>query len=179
MTSCGINEQITQVKQLSTCNFEFKQVTDIHLAGIPLYEGMKRTDINAGQAMQLASAIFSSNLPLDFNVILKVSNPNLKDAAINCMEYEVFLDDNKLITGNLTERVLVRANDTLIMKIPIGVELFQTLSGKSTDAIINLGFRLTGKESHEADIEVKIKPYIKVGLRELPYFGFITLKQKL
>lgn len=179
LVSCDITDQITQVKQFSQCNFNFQKVSDVHLAGIPLVEGMKRSDLNAGQMMQLTSALFAAKLPLDFDIWLKVSNPNDKNASLNRMDYEVFLDGNKLITGGLTESVYIPAKDTGIIKIPVGADLFQVLSGKSSDAVVNLGFRISGKESKQAEVEIRIKPYIKVGLYDLAYPGFISLKKKI
>jgi LEA14-like dessication related protein len=179
LTSCGISDQFSQARQISQFNFEFQKVEDVFLAGIPLVEGMKRNDLNAGQVMQLAGALFSSNLPLDFNIWVKISNPNNKNAYLNRMDYEVFLDGNKLITGNLDEPIFIQANDTSILKIPVEAELFKVLSGKSSEAVVNLGFRLTGKESREAEVEIRIKPYIKVGMKDLAYPGYISLKEKI
>jgi LEA14-like dessication related protein len=179
LTSCGISDQFSQARQISQCNFEFQKVEDVFLAGIPLVEGMKRNDLNAGQVMQLAGALFSSNLPLDFNIWVKINNPNEKNASLNRMDYEVYLDGNKLITGNLDEPIYIPAKGTCLLKIPIEAELFQVLAGKSSDAVVNLGFRLTGKESREAEVEIRIKPYIKVGMHDLAYPGFISLKEKI
>jgi len=177
--SCSITDQITEVRQFSQCNFYFQKVSDVHLAGIPLVEGMKRSDLNAGQMMQLTAALFAAKLPLDFDIWLKATNPNDKNASLNRMDYEVYLDGNKLITGNLDEPIYIPAKDSSKIKIPIGADLFQVLSGKSSDAVVNLGFRISGSESKQAEVEIRIKPYIKVGLYDLAYPGFISLKKKI
>jgi LEA14-like dessication related protein len=178
-TSCGISDQLQKVRQFGQCNFEFQKVSEVHLAGIPLKEGMKRSDLNAGQVMQLATSLFAAKLPLDFDIWLKASNPNSKNASLNRMDYEVYLDGNKLITGSLDEPIYIPANDSTKIKIPIGADLFQVLSGKSSDAVVNLGFILSGKESRETKVEIRIKPYIKVGMHDLAYPGFLSLKQRL
>ncbi len=177
--SCSITDQITQAKQLSRCDFVIMGVQEVHLAGIPLNEGMKRNDLNAGQMIQLAAAIFSVNMPLDFDILLKATNPNDKDAALNKLDYQVLLDDNQLISGSITERIFIPAHDTIIIKIPVNAELFEVLSGKSGDAVVNLGFRLSGQKSNKGIIEIKIKPSIKVGLKDISYPGFISLKKEI
>ncbi|MFZ4462664.1 MAG: LEA type 2 family protein [Bacteroidales bacterium] len=178
-SACSVTNQVNQAKQLSQCNFEIKEIEDIHLAGIPLQEGMKQSDLNAGQMMQLAGSIFMGKLPLDMNVSLMVKNPNKKAAAINKLDYNILLDGHELITGNLIEPVFIPASDSAIVKIPVGTDLYSILSGESSDAVINLGFKLTGHESREAEVEVRVKPYIKIGSRDLPYPGYIVLKEKL
>ncbi|NOU48564.1 MAG: LEA type 2 family protein [Bacteroidales bacterium] len=177
--SCSITDQITEVRQFSQCNFYFQKVSDVHLTGIPLVEGMKRSDLNAGQMMQLTAALFAAKLPLDFDIWLKATNPNDKNASLNRMDYEVYLDGNKLITGSLDEPIYIPAKDSSKIKIPIGADLFQVLSGKSSDAVVNLGFRISGSESKQTEVEIRIKPYIKVGLYNLAYPGFISLKKKI
>lgn len=178
-SDCSVTNQINQAKQLSACTFEIKEINDIHLAGIPLQDGMKQSDLNAGQMMQLAGSIFAGKLPLDMNVALMVKNPNKKSAAINKLDYNILLDGHEIINGNLTESVFIAASDSGIVKIPVGTDLYRILSGESSDAVINLGFKLTGHESREAVIEVRVKPYIKIGNRDLPYPGYIVLKEKL
>jgi hypothetical protein len=178
-SACSVTNQFNQAKQLSQCDFEIKQIEDIHLAGIPLKEGMKESDLNAGQMMQLAGSIFAGKLPLDMNVALMVKNPNKKAAAINKLDYNILLDGHELLSGNLAEPVFIPAADSVIVKIPVGTDLYSILSGESSAAVINLGFKLTGHESREAEVEVRVKPYIKIGSRDLPYPAYIVLKEKL
>ncbi len=177
--SCSVQQQISQTKQFSLCTFRVDSIMDVHLAGIPLRKGMKKADLNAGQMMQLAGSMFTGTLPLDFTVALKVINPNAKKAALSKLDYQVLLDGHLLIEGSLNEAVTVMPNDSSTLRIPVGADIFKELTGETAEAVMNLGFRISGKESHETVLEAKVKPYINVGGKTLAYPGFLTMKEKI
>lgn len=178
-SSCDVLDQMSQVQQLSQCKFDINGVDQVHLAGIELQSNMSRKDLNAAQIMQLTAALFQNKLPLDFDVMLKIDNPNNKPAAMTRMDYELFIDGKQLLTGQMMESVSIAAGGQKIVAMPVQLDLLKALSGETKDAVVNLGFKLTGDASQPSQIMLKVKPYINVGGRAIAYPGFLNISHTI
>jgi LEA14-like dessication related protein len=169
LTSCDILQQTAELQRLSQCKFDVNGVSGIRLAGVELRSGMKRSDLNAVQIMQLTNSVFNNNLPLRFDVLVKVDNPNSGTAALSRMDYTVILDGIELLSSSFNQRYEIAPGGTAIVPVPISVELFQLMSGQSADAVANLGFKLTGGESKPVELVMKLKPYLNVAGKQIQY----------
>lgn len=179
LPSCDVLNQAAEVGRLQQCTFQVEGVNNIFLAGIELRQGMKSTDLNSGQLMQLANAAFQKNMPLSFNVVVRVKNPNTKTAALSRMDYRVFLDGVEMLSGQMNQRYSIGPNSNTDVAVPVQLELYKALSGQSADAVSNIGFKLTGSSSKPVELLVKVKPYMQVGLTTLPYPGYIDIRKTL
>lgn len=179
LPSCDVLNQAAEVGRLQQCTFQVEGVNNIFLAGIELRQGMKSTDLNSGQLMQLANAAFQKNMPLSFNVMVRVKNPNTKTAALSRMDYRVFLDGVEMLSGQMNQRYSIGPNSNTDVAVPVQLELYKALSGQSADAVSNIGFKLTGSSSKPVELLVKVKPYMQVGLTTLPYPGYIDIRKTL
>lgn len=179
LPSCDVLNQAAEVGRLQQCTFQVEGVNNIFLAGIELRQGMKSTDLNSGQLMQLANAAFQKNMPLSFNVVVRVKNPNTKTAALSRMDYRVFLDGVEMLSGQMNQRYSIGPSSNTDVAVPVQLELYKALSGQSADAVSNIGFKLTGSSSKPVELLVKVKPYMQVGLTTLPYPGYIDIRKTL
>lgn len=179
ISSCDILQQTAEIQRLRLCEFDVNGVSGVKVAGIDLRQGMTRSDLNAAQIMQLTNAVFSNKMPLKFDLLVKVDNPNDKTAALSRMDYSIVVDGLELISGNINQRYEVGPGSSTVIPLPIEIELFQALSGQSADAISNLAFKLTGSESKPVDLLFRVKPYINVGGRQMAYPGFLDIRHTL
>lgn len=179
MPSCDILEQTAQVQRLSQCTFDVHSVDKIKLAGINIHQGMSYSDLNTAQIMSLTGALFRKELPLDFNLNVKVDNPNDKMAAMSRMDYIIFIDGLELISGVFNERFEISPGSSSIVPMDLHLDLYKALSGEAGDALVNLAFKLSGNESRPAELLFKVKPYIRVGNSELPYPGYLNVNHIL
>ncbi len=177
--SCELLEQSAQVQRLSLCTFDVSHVDQVKLAGIHLRDGMGYEDLNAAQIMTLTGALINNKLPLDFNLNVKVDNPNDKTAAMSRMDYTIFVDGLELVTGALNERYEIAPGGSTVIPMRLQLELFQALSGETGDALVNLAFKLTGDDSRTSELLFRVKPYIRVGGRELAYPGYLNVNHTL
>ncbi|HMM10817.1 MAG TPA: LEA type 2 family protein [Bacteroidales bacterium] len=178
LAGCSVIDQINKTQALQQCNFEVKGVDRINLAGVELRQGMKRSDLNIAQVMQLSSAIFSNELPITFNVLLDIENPNDKQAMMSRMDYHVLLDGREMVQGRFNEAVTIPAVGKTIIPVTVQADLVKLFSGQQADALANLAFRLAGNTGAQpVELQVKVKPYIEVGIRQVAYPGFLTLKK--
>jgi hypothetical protein len=178
-SGCGLLTQVGEMQQLSNCEFSLEGVEKVRLAGIHLKTGMNKSGLGIGESMTLTGALFNKNLPLQMNLIIKADNPNSRKASMTKMDFILELDNNEIVRGNVLEKYEIGPGASTLISIPIDVELFQALSGKTGESLVNLAFSLvTGKESG-AKVTVKVKPYIRIGTKELASPTFISLHKRL
>lgn len=179
LSSCEVLNQIAQMANFANCTFNFDSVNQIQMLGVNLSKGMQKTDLNATQLLTLANAIMNKQLPVTFNVNLKVDNPNAIAASMAKMDYVLSLNGKQVVSTTLNQSVNVPAQSSNVVSIPITTDLFQLFSGESADAIVNLAFKLAGASSDPVNVGLKVKPYISINNQQLAYPDFITMNKVL
>ena len=177
--SCEVLNQVAQMASFANCSFNFNSVDQIQMLGINLRKGMTRNDLNVSQLLSLTNAIMNKSLPVTFNVNVNVSNPNSIAAAMTKMDYILTLDGKEVISTTMNKSINVPANSSSIVTIPITTDLFQLFSGESSDAIVNLAFKLAGASSNPVNVGLKVKPYITVNGQQLAYPDYLTMNKVL
>jgi LEA14-like dessication related protein len=179
LSACDILQQVTEMQQLSLCTFDLNGVDQVKLAGIQLRPGMEKSGLTVSESLTLAGAIFNKSLPLQMNMMVKVDNPNEKKASLNKMEYILFIDGKELISGMVQEKFEINGGSSLMLALPMSLDLYKVLQNETSDALVNLAFKLVSDKGQPTEVMLKIKPYLKVGGAELAYPGFLTLNKKL
>ena len=178
-TSCEVLNQMAQMASFANCSFNFNSVDQIQMLGINLRKGMSRNDLNVSQLLSLTNAIMNKSLPVTFNVNVNVSNPNSIAAAMSKMDYILTLDGKEVISTTMNKSINVPANSSSVVTIPVTTDLFQLFSGESSDAIVNLAFKLAGASSNPVNVGLKVKPYITVNGQQLAYPDYLTMNKVL
>ena len=182
-TACDtLSSLATQGKELlnlAKCTFNFNSLSDVELLGINLSKGMSKSDLNVTQLASLTRALLNKTLPMTFNVNLDATNPNSSNASMSKLDYIVSLNQKQVVNSTLNKSISIPANSSNTVSIPITTDLFQLFSGETTDAIVNLAFKMTGSSSDPVDLTAKIKPYINIGTQAIAYPDFITINKTL
>jgi hypothetical protein len=179
LSSCDLLNQVAQMATFANCTFDFKNVDHIQMLGINLGRGMSKNDLNATQLLNLANALMKKELPVSFNVNLKVDNPNSIAASMTKMDYILSLNGKQVISTTMNNSVNVPANSNQTVTIPITTDLFQLFSGESAEAILNLAFKLAGASSDPVNLGLQVKPYITINNQQLAYPNYITINRTL
>lgn len=179
LASCDVLTQVAQIANFANCKFNLNSVDQIQMLGVDLNKGMSKSDLNATQLLTLANAIMNKKLPVTFNVNVNVNNPNPSPASMSKMDYVVSLNGKEVVSTTLNKSVSVGANSSSVVSIPVTTDLFQLFSGESSDAIINLAFKLAGASSDPVNVGLKVKPYISVNGQQLAYPDFISMNKVL
>ena len=179
LTSCDVLQQMSQMANFANCTFNFDSVNSVQMLGVTLHKNMTKNDLSVGQLLALTNALMQKSLPVTFNVNLDINNPNSSDASMTKMDYILTLNDKRVISTTLDKSIMVPANSSNVVTIPVTTDLFQLFSGESADAIMNLAFKLAGASSNPVNVGVKIKPYITVGGQQLAYPDYITMNKVL
>lgn len=178
-TLASIATQGQELLTLLKCNFNFNSLSDVEMLGLTLKKGMTKEDLNVTQLANLAKALLTRSLPLNFNVNLDATNPNSTNAAMNKMDYAIALNSKEVVSSTMTKNISIPANSSNIVSIPVSTDLFQLFSNETGDAITNIAFKLMGSSSNPVNLTAKVKPYITVGSQAISYPDFITINKTL
>jgi len=174
--SCDVLQQATELHTFSKCEFRLNTIDNIKLAGVDVQNIKDFSDINFIDAAKISQALLTGNLPLSFRLNVEAKNPNQKTAALNKLEWILFIDDIEMTSGTTNERIEIPANNgQSILPLYMSFDLFDILKGETADAIMNFGLNLSGNGNRPTRIMVKARPTIIVGGTVLNYPGYITV----
>ncbi|HNW53370.1 MAG TPA: LEA type 2 family protein [Bacteroidales bacterium] len=177
LTSCDVVKQVSQVSNLSKCDFRLESVQRLTLAGVQIQNVKSISDVGMFDAAKLASAVASQQLPLNCILNVEAKNPNTADAGITKIDWILLIDDIEMTSGIIDQPVTIPANNgTAFIPVQVNVDLQKALSGKSADAIINFAMNLAGAGNKPTRFTMKMKPSISVGGFPVSYPGYVTIK---
>ena len=174
-----VMNQAAQMANLKNCTFDVNGINNINMLGISLNKNMSLGDLNAAQVLNVTNSLMNRRLPVTFNVNIDVDNPNSIAASMGQMDYIIALNNQEVISSSFTNGINIGPNSRGSVSIPISTDLFQLFSGETSDAILNLAFKLAGAQSDPVNLCVKVKPYIRINNQSLAYPDYITINKVL
>lgn len=174
--SCDVVRQVSQMSNLSKCDFRIESVEHLSLAGINVQNVHKMSDLNMFDAANLASAVASQRFPLDFTLNVEAKNPNAATAGMTSLDWILLIDDIEMTRGILDQQITIPANGTSIIPMKMHVDLQKALTGKSADAVINFGMNLAGSGDNPTRFTLQLKPTITVNGFPITYPGYMKVK---
>jgi len=176
-TSCDVLQQVSQMSNLTKCDFRLESVQQLNLAGINVQNVKKVSDLTMFDAAKLASAVASQQFPLDFTLNIEAKNPNTAAAGMTRIDWVLLIDDLEMTRGILDKQVTIPANNgTAVIPMQLHFDLKQALSGKGADAIINFGLNLAGAGNKPSRFTLQMKPTITVNGFPITYPGYLNVK---
>ncbi|NUQ81993.1 MAG: hypothetical protein HUU10_10315 [Bacteroidetes bacterium] len=174
---CGLTQQIREAQNFAKCEFKLSSVQDIRVAGINFQKVDSKSDLSLSNLGKLGGILAGDRIPLTLTLNLDVKNPNATPAAMNQLEWILFIDEIEMLAGSLNENVSVPANNgvtTLPLRFELDVK--KVLSGKSFDSALNFLFNLAGEGNQPTRFLLKAKPSIMVGSYNLKYPGYLDIR---
>ncbi len=176
-SSCDVVNQVSQMSNLTKCEFRLESVQQLNLAGINVQNINKLSDLGLMDGAKLAAAFSAQQFPLDFTLNLEAKNPNTQTAGMTRIEWVLLIDDVQMTTGVLDRQVSIPANNgTAIIPMQMHIDLKQALSGKSADAVMNFGLNLAGAGNKPTRFTLQMKPTITVSGFPITYPGYLNVK---
>ena len=177
MSSCNVLQQASEISRLSKCEFRLYTVEDVTLAGINFQHIDSYDDLDLMDVLKISSAVANGSLPLLFSLNVQARNPNSGVAAMNRMDWVLYIDDIEITQGLVNERIEIPP-DGGVTTIPVGIhlDLMEVLTGESADAVINFALNLAGTGNRPTRIMLKAKPTIYVSGQAIEYPGYIKIK---
>lgn len=176
-TSCDVMQQVSQINNLTKCEFRLESVQHLNLAGINVQNVKSISDLNMFDAAKIASAVGSQQFPLDFTLNIEAKNPNTKAAGMTRIDWILLIDNIEMTRGIQDQQITIPA-DNGIATIPMQmhVDLQKALTGKSADAVINFAMNLAGTGNKPTRFTLQMKPTITVGGFPITYPGYLNVK---
>lgn len=176
-SSCDVMQQVSQMNNLTKCDFRLESVQQLNLAGINVQNVKSVSDLTMFDAAKLASAISTQQFPLDFTLNIEAKNPNSAAAGMSKIDWILLIDDMEMTRGILDQQVTIPANNgTTVIPMQMHIDLKKALSGKSADAVINFGMNLAGAGNKPTRFTLQMKPTITVGGFPISYPGYLNVK---
>jgi hypothetical protein len=177
LTSCDVLNQVSQMSNLTRCEFRLESVQQLTLAGVNVQNVKKLSDLNFMDGAKLATAVTSQQFPLDFTLNIEVKNPNTSPAGMTKIDWILLIDDIEMTQGILEKQVTIPANNgSAIVPMQMHVDMKKALSGKSADAIINFGMNLAGVGNMPTRFTLKMKPTMTINGFPITYPGYLSVK---
>lgn len=179
MASCSVMKQANEMRSFAKCEFRVKNVEEVYLAGVDITEVDQFSDLDFSQASTISMQAMKGKLPLNFILNVEVRNPNEERASMNRFLWDLYIDDELISKGKVEEDLKVPpAGGISVLPVQIGVDLFNVLSGESSDAVLNFAMNLSGDGTYPSRVKLRIKPTIYIAMTQVKYPGFFTIEEE-
>ena len=177
--SLGACKQLKELANFARCEFKIRNIENITLAGINVQQVKSISDVGIADAARLMAAVGQNNLPLQFTLNVDVKNPNPTQASLNRLDWILIIDDIELLTGTSMNKIQIAPNGGIAnYPLAFNFNLKDVMKQKTGQSLINFGLNLAGAGNQPSRVTLKAKPYINVGSFQIPYPGYITIKNQ-
>lgn len=173
MFSCKSKDELMT---LSKCEFRVVDAENITLGGVPIEGVNSLDDLNPMQIISLGLQAEAGMLPLQMNILVEVRNPNSEVAALDKAEWILIVDGFEMTRGTYQERIEIPPhNGVATASVPVSANIVELLAGESNEALMNLALNLSDIGEEPSRITFRVKPYIRVRNRLIPYPNYIDI----
>jgi len=156
------------IEYLAKMKYKIHSVTDFEVEGISVANKSQLGDFSPSDLLTLVPAFGRGKLYASFTLNLLIQNPDpidSKDDALNIeitsLPWELFVNDNKILTGNISEPIHLKGN-IKEEKIPIKIDIniFELLDENSVNTLLKTVLKFGGKNSTTSNITLFAQPEI-------------------
>ena len=173
--SCDILQQMVT---FTKCEFKMNSLTDTKLVGVNIQNKNSFSDLSFMDAATATKTLLGGELPLSFNLNIETKNPNASTAAMQKMEWILFIDDIKITTGIVDQQITIPPGATQNIPIAIKLDLKELFNNKTKTSLLNFGFNLADAGNYPTRVKLDIKPTINVAGIPIEYPGYFSLKKE-
>ncbi|MCP4551411.1 MAG: hypothetical protein GY834_05085 [Bacteroidetes bacterium] len=177
-TSCEVLQQAAELNAFTKCKFRLHTIENLKLAGVKIQHIKSLSDLGLIEAAQVASAIASDKILLDFVLNIQVLNSNQEQGSMNRLVWQLFIDDTKITEGVLNKQIKIPPNETRELPLLLSVDLKEIFTNDSGSSLLNMVLNMVGAGDRPTNLVLRAKPTIIIANREITYPGFITIKNE-
>lgn len=180
LAACGVTRQVMEAKALADCQFRMGAVSDVQIGTLSLDRVTSLQSLSLLDMGTLMTSFSSGSLPLRFTANVQVRNPNAVQAALNRLEWIAEYEGKEMARGAVNQRIEIPAMATSAnLPVQVQTDLRQLLQGEGLTKLLEIGMRLRDKEAKEIPVNIRVKPTLLFGSREVVYPGYINVKYDL
>jgi hypothetical protein len=173
--------QVNQMRRFGDCEFKYISTDSVVLAGIPMTKYSILDNLSLLNLKTILNMFVKGEAPLKFKIYLQAKNNRRMKAAINQMDWELYIEDIKAIEGVNTQRVVVPGRDSTTFAVDMKMDVIKTLRIDNFNSMTDLMYSLldvkkTGKKPVKPlRVKLMVRPSFKVGKKTYQYPRFIAV----
>ncbi len=175
LQSCDV---LQQMATFTKCEFKMNSLTDTKLAGVNIQNKSSFSDLTFTDAANVTKTLLGGELPLTFNLNIEAKNPNPATAAMQKMNWILYIDDNEITQGLLDQPINIPPGETTNIPLAIKLDLKKLLNNKTRNSLLNFAFNLADAGGYPTRVKLAIKPTINVAGIPIEYPGYFNLKKE-
>lgn len=175
LPSCDV---LQQMATFTKCEFKMNSLTDTKLAGIDIQNKNSFSDLTFMDAANVTKTLLGGELPLTFNLNIEAKNPNPATAAMQKMNWILYIDDNEITQGVLNQSISIPPGQTANIPLTIKLDLKKLFNDKTKNSLLNFAFNLADAGNYPTRVKLAIKPTINVAGIPIEYPGYFNLKKE-
>jgi len=177
INSCDVLQQASDVVQFVQCDFSIDHVKVEKIGGVSLANIKKPEDLGVINMMSLTQQVLAGSLSTTLNVGIKATNNQSLKAGISGLDWELYMKENKYGAGMINESVEILPYNSTIFPVTVEFDLLKLVTSDNIQQILDLVFDIDNKEKlNQLDLQLRLKPFYKVGSQVQEYPGFITIR---
>ena len=173
--SCDVLQQMVT---FTKCEFKMNSLTDTKLAGVNIQKVSSFSDLSFMDAANITKTLLGGELPLTFNLNIAAKNPNSATAAMQKMNWILYIDDNEITQGILDQPVNIPPGQTVNIPLAIKLDLKKLFNDKTKNSLLNFAFNLADAGDYPTRVKLAIKPTIDIAGIPIEYPGYFNLKKE-
>lgn len=170
VTSCGVNK----LKNLANCEFKLDKIESVKVAGVALNPTGK-TNMTFSDLLKISSAYSTKNIPVNVSALLGIRNSNSGLAQMTKMDWKIKLKNKLVASGQIPNEVRVPGNSEVSTSLSTGFDLYKSMDNFTLDELKSGVQNAFDNEGNPKDLKIYVKPYMNLGLVQIPYPTFIEI----
>jgi hypothetical protein len=158
---CAASKELAALRHV---DFAFDHISHPMVVGIPLSRITTYSDLTPSDLTRLGVAVASNDMPFDLTVHLAArnSNENPVSARLLAMDWTYFVDDKKIVEGQLQEAQLLAIPPGEARDVPVKVtfNLVEAFEG-SAEELIQTALVLSGQQPSGRNRSLWITPTLE------------------
>jgi LEA14-like dessication related protein len=173
--SCSYLKELSVLKE---CEFRVGTLENPMLAGVDISKIVTVKDYSLEQTGKITKSILQGTLPLSFILNVEARNPNQKNASLNKLDYQAFIDNTQIAGGSIEEHIIIPAGGgTATIPLKVETDILNLLKKEPINTLLNYTLNLADNGKRPVRVNLKIKPWIAIGNKDVEYPGYITITQ--
>jgi len=171
--SCSALNSLENIMKLK---FKIDSISNFEVQDISISAKNQLSDFSPTELLKLVQALTNKKLYASFTLNVDVLNPNAEKNSDNLnlqivsFPWELFLNDRKIVTGNIQEPLTIAGNQSNEdLGIKISVNLFELLNSNNINEILKAALELGGKNSSTNKVALFAQPVIGTFIGNISY----------
>lgn len=166
---------VTGLKNFTDCKFNFKSVSNVKIASIDISDKQSLKKLKITDMARLITAYAEKEIMLDMDINMNVHNPNEEVAQLDGMDYIVWIDDQEMLDGTMTEKIRIEANQDGEFSLPVKLNLYDAIKDQKLEPMAEFAFGLATNNADASRVKVSIKPFFTFGDKTVKFPSYVTI----